>query len=155
MLSVASCANAQVMSAPRILLALARDGLLPSIFLRVNKGGSPYMGLVLTVLATAALTFTGSFEIAFGLVATLNAAASLMVIGAYFVLRRKAAELHRPFRAIAHPWLPMLGFVTSLAFFLLFLANNWIGGVYALALWLLCIPFALVARRMRAQPAGS
>ncbi len=149
MLSVASCANAQVMAAPRVLLALARDGLLPAVFRRVNRGGSPYVGLVLTAVVTTALTVRGSFAIAFGLIATLNAAAGVLVIAAYFVLRHRAAELHRPFRAIAHPWLPALGGAITLALFFLFLGNDWRGAAFALALWLLCIPFAYVARRMR------
>jgi APA family basic amino acid/polyamine antiporter len=103
LLSVASCANAGVMAAPRILLALSRDGLLPRTFQTVNKGGSPYFAMLLTAAISIALTLTGSFDLAFGLIGTLNAAFIMITMVAYFVLRRSEPELHRPFRAMAHP----------------------------------------------------
>jgi APA family basic amino acid/polyamine antiporter len=148
LLSVASCANAGIMAAPRILLALSRDGLLPRMFQAVNKGGSPHFAFALTAIVSIALTLTGSFDLVFGLLATLNAAMIILVIVAYFVLRRRDAELHRPFRAIAHPWLPAIALISNLVFFALFLNANWLGGLYAAIMWVLCIPFALVARRV-------
>ena len=151
LLSVASCANAGVMAAPRILLALSRDGLLPRMFQRVNKGGSPYFAMMLTAAISIALTLTGSFDLAFGLIGTLNAAFIMITMVAYFVLRRREAELHRPFRAIAHPWLPAIALLSCLVLFVLFLNANWLGGLYAAIMWLLCIPFALIARRMKRQ----
>lgn len=151
LLSVASCANAGVMAAPRILLALSRDGLLPRMFQTVNKGGSPYFAMLLTAAISIALTLTGSFDLAFGLIGTLNAAFIMITMVAYFVLRRREAALHRPFRAIAHPWLPAVALVSCLVLFVLFLNANWMGGLYAAIMWALCVPFALVARRMKHQ----
>ncbi len=148
MLSVASCANAGIMAAPRILLALSRDGLLPRMFQTVNRGGSPHFAFALTAIVAVALTTTGSFDLIFGLIATLNAACIILVIVAYFVLRQREAALHRPFRAIAHPWLPVVALVSNLVLFALFLSSNWLGGLYAAGMWLLCIPFALIARRV-------
>ena len=153
MFSVASCANAGIMAAPRILLALSRDGLLPKMFQTVNKGGSPHFSFALTAIVSIALTSTGSFDLVFGLLATLNAACIILVIVAYFVMRRRDAELHRPFRAVAHPWLPALALISNLVFFALFLSANWLGGLYAAVMWALCVPFAIVARRVsRASP---
>src|SRR5205823_4346384 len=71
MVSVSSCANAGVMSAPRVLLALSRDKLLPAIFQTVNKGGSPTVAIAMTAAAAIVLALSGSFSIAFGLIATL------------------------------------------------------------------------------------
>lgn len=156
MFSVASCANAGIMAAPRILLALSRDGLLPKMFQTVNRGGSPHFSFALTAIVSIALTSTGSFDLVFGLLATLNAACIILVIVAYFVMRRRDADLHRPFRAIAHPWLPAIALISNLVFFALFLNANWLGGLYAAIMWLLCIPFALIARRVaqKAQPSA-
>jgi amino acid transporter len=154
LLSVASCANAGVMAAPRILLALSRDGLLPRMFQTVNKGGSPYYAMLLTAAISIALTLTGSFDLAFGLIGTLNAAFIMITMVAYFVLRRREPELHRPFRAIAHPWLPAVALLSCLVLFVLFLNANWLGGLYAAIMWLLCIPFALIARRVKQTAAN-
>ena len=149
MISVSSCANAGVMSAPRVLLALSRDGLLPGIFQTVNKGGSPATATVATALAAIAIALTGSFNLAFGLIATLQSAAFILVILSLFVLRKREPTMARPFRAIGYPWLPAIVLSVDVALFVLFLNANWIGGIYAAVLWLLCIPFAIIARRAR------
>jgi len=156
MVSVASCANAGVMSAPRVLLALSRDRLLPAIFQNVNRGGSPSVATVMTATAAIAIALTGSFNLAFGLIATLQSAAFILVILAFFVLRRREPGLARPFLAVGYPWLPALVLAIDAGLLALFLNANWTGGLYAAILWLLCIPFALVARRaQRIAPTGT
>ena len=153
MIVVASCSNAGVMSAPRILLALSRDKLLPAAFQNVNKGGSPYVAFMLTAAGSIALALSGSFSLLFGLIATLGSAAFVLVVASIFVLRRKEPALVRPFVARGFPWLPALVFVIDLALLGLFLNANWLGGLYAAILWIACIPFAIVARRARRRAA--
>jgi APA family basic amino acid/polyamine antiporter len=123
------------------------------MFQTVNQGGSPYYAMGLTAAVSIALTLTGSFDLAFGLIGTLNAAFIMITMVAYFVLRRREAKLHRPFRAFGHPWLPAIALLSCLVLFVLFLNANWLGGLYAAIMWLLCVPFAFVARRMR-QPSA-
>jgi APA family basic amino acid/polyamine antiporter len=149
LVSVASCANAGVMSAPRVLLALSRDGLLPAVFRNVNRGGSPTTAILMTAATAIAIAVTGSFNLAFGLIATLQSAAFVLVIVSLFVLRRREPDMPRPFRAFGYPWLPALALATDLVLLALFLGANPTGGLYAGLLWLLCIPFAMVARRAR------
>jgi APA family basic amino acid/polyamine antiporter len=94
--------------------------------------------------------------LAFGLIATLQAAAFILVILALFVLRRREPGLVRPYRAFGYPWLPAFVLAIDLALLLLFLNANWTGGLYAAIMWLACIPFALIARRARrSAPAPS
>jgi len=149
MISVASCANAGAMSAPRVLLALSRDRLLPGLFQSVNKGGCPSVATVATALAAMAIALTGSFNLAFGLIATLQSAAFILVILSLFVLRKREPEMTRPFRAKGYPWLPAIVLAIDGALFVLFLTADWTGGIVAAVLWLLCIPFAVIARRAR------
>jgi len=151
MISVSSCANAGVMSAPRVLLALSRDGLLPAVFQTVNRGGSPSVATIVTALAAIAIALTGSFSLAFGLIATLQSAAFILVILSLFVLRKREPGLARPFRAIGYPWLPALVLLLDVALFAVFLNANWTGALYAAILWLICIPFAMIARRAKAS----
>ncbi len=154
MVSAASCANAGIMSAPRVLLALSRDRLLPAFFGTVNRGGSPAMATIFTAAAAILVALTGSFTLAFGLIATLQSAAFVLVISALFVLRRREPELARPFRAIAFPWAPLLVLGIDLTLLALFLNANRTGGLYAVLFWLLAIPFAIIARRRRSNAAG-
>jgi APA family basic amino acid/polyamine antiporter len=149
MVSAASCANAGIMSAPRVLLALSRDGLLPAFFRNVNRGGSPAMATVFTAVAAILVSLTGSFTLAFGLIATLQSAAFVLVISALFVLRRREPGLSLPFRAVAYPWAPILVLGIDLVLLALFLNANWTGGLYAVLFWLLAVPFAIIARRAR------
>jgi basic amino acid/polyamine antiporter, APA family len=154
MLSAASCTNAGIMSAPRVLLALSRDHLLPRFFQYVNKGGTPVAATLFTAAAAICVALTGSFALAFGLIATLQSAAFILVIAALFVLRRREPQLERPFRAIAYPWAPFFVLGLDLALLALFLNANRIGGFCAALLWLLAVPFAIIARRARRSHAN-
>ena len=146
---VASCANAGIMSSPRVLLALSRDGLLPAVFRNVNAGGSPYVAFMLTAACAIVLALSGSFGLLFGLIGTLGTASFVLTIASIFVLRRREPDLARPFRAFGYPLLPALVLVADIALLLLFLNANWWGAFTAAVMWLACIPFAIVARRAR------
>lgn len=153
MIVVASCANAGIMVAPRVLLALSRDRLLPAMFQNVNKGGSPWVAFLFTACGSVALALSGSFALLFGLIATLQSAAFVLVIGSVFILRRREPELARPWRVRGYPWLAALVFAIDVVLLILFLSSNWLGGLYAAILWAACVPFAWIARRARMQGA--
>lgn len=149
MVTVASCANANVMSAPRVLLALAADGLLPAALTRINKGGSPGPAMLMTAIGSLGLALSGTFALVFGLIATLDTMGGLLIDAAFFVLRWREPGLPRPYRAIGYPVLPALMAAMDLALLFLFASADYVGGAVALGLGLLCIPLAIVARRGR------
>ena len=153
MITVASCANANIMSAPRILFALSRDRLLPHALKRVNAGGSPTIAFLMSALCAIALAATGRFGLVFGLIATLNSLAGVLVGIGFFVLRLREPGLARPFRAKLYPLLPALAVAIDGALLLLFLRNDIGGAYFAIALSALCVPFAWIARRSRAKSA--
>lgn len=126
MISAASSANSAMMAAPRVLLALSRDELLPQALQSVNKGGSPTIAFAVTVACAIALALTGSFSLLFGLIATLQTAAIVLVIASLFVLRRREPDLKRPFRAVFYPVLPALVLVADLGLLVLFLRASWL-----------------------------
>jgi APA family basic amino acid/polyamine antiporter len=147
--TVASCSNACIMTAPRILFALGRDGLLPHAMTHVNAGGSPTVAYLMTAAGTLALAASGGFALVFGLIATLNAASGFLVDIAYWVLRVKEPQLPRPFRAIGYPVLPMIPVLVDGALIVLFTTADYTGGLVAVGLGLLCVPFAFIAHRLR------
>lgn len=146
---VASCANAGIMAAPRILLALSRDQLLPAMFRNVNTGGSPYVAFAITGACAIVLALSGSFVLLFGLIATLQSASFVLTIASIFVLRRRDPDVPRPYRAIGYPLLPALILLVDVVLTIAFLSLDWKGGLYAAIMWLACIPFAMIARRAR------
>jgi APA family basic amino acid/polyamine antiporter len=154
LVTVASCSNACIMTAPRILFALGRDGLLPHAMTRVNAGGSPTVAYLMTAVGTLVLAASGGFALVFGLIATLNAASGFLVDIAYWVLRVKEPRLPRPFRAVGYPVLPMIPVLVDGALIVLFTTADYTGGLVAVGLGLLCLPFAFIAHRLRKAAAG-
>jgi amino acid transporter len=147
MITVLSVANANIMTAPRAILALARDGLLPRRLAAVNAGGSPHMALLMTAAGSMLLAATGQFILVFGLIGTLTTLADLITMTSFFVLRAREPELARPYRARGYPLLPALAFATEALLLVLF---NWAdeeGFVAAIVLSAACVPFAWIARR--------
>ncbi len=147
MITVASCCNANVMSAPRVIMALAQDGLLPRTFAAVNKGGSPGNAFLLTAIGSLGLALSGTFALVFGLIATLDTAAGVLIDLSFFALRWREPDLKRPFKAVGYPALPAIPLVIDAALLILFAGADYVGGAIALGLGLLCIPFAIIARR--------
>jgi APA family basic amino acid/polyamine antiporter len=151
MVTVTSCANANIMVAPRILFALSRDRLLPGALQEVNQGGSPFYGFALTAVISLVLATTGAFRLVFGLIGTLNALSGVITNVSFFALRLREPALPRPFRAILSPWLPALLVLIDGGLFVLFAASDLQGAIVAAALCAVCVPFALVAHRTRAR----
>jgi APA family basic amino acid/polyamine antiporter len=153
MITAASCANANVMIAPRVLLALSRDRLLPAALQAINKGGSPYLGFVVTAAVSLAVCFVGGFRFVFGMIGILVTLASLITEIAFFVLRAREPALTRPWHAVLHPWLPGVVIGIDAALLVLFALADFRGVVFALVLCGLCVPFVVVARLVRATSA--
>jgi APA family basic amino acid/polyamine antiporter len=154
MVTVASCANACIMAAPRVLFALSRDKLLPRMLQTVNAGGSPSIAFLASAAFSVALAATGSFSLVFGLIGTLNSLAGLMVGISLFVLRAREPGLERPFRALLYPVLPALAVAIDGVLLALFLRADIDGAYFAVGLSLACVPFALIARYGRKDTQG-
>ena len=155
LVTVASCSNACIMTMPRILFALGRDGLLPRAMTRVNAGGSPTIAYLISAMGTLALAASGTFALVFGLIGTLNAAGGFLVDISYWVLRVKEPQLHRPYRAIGYPVLPAIPVLVDGTLVILFTTADYTGGIVAVGLVLLCIPFAFVAHRTQKTEAAA
>jgi len=153
MVTVTSCANANIMVAPRVLFALSRDGLLPSSLQAVNEGGSPYFGFALTAIISLVLATTGAFRLVFGLIGTLNALSGVITDVSFFALRRREPNLPRPFRALLSPWLPALLVAIDGSLLVLFAAFDLKGAIVAAVLCLVCVPLVLIAQRARVRVA--
>ncbi len=118
LLSVLGLINASIMSAPRVLYGLARDGLMPlgAALTRINAGGTPLAGLLLTSAVTALLVLSGDFETLLSIAAILYVALYLSGFVSLLVLRQREPDLERPFGAWGQPWIALLLVAGSLAF---------------------------------------
>lgn len=132
-LIAATCLNANIMQAPRVLYGLAEQRLFPAFALAVNRGGTPSVALILTALTSTALALTGEFETVFRIMATLGMFPLLLADLALFKLRRDAPDLPRPYRAKLYPWLPGLAVVLDVTILAAFLLSDWTSGLFILA----------------------
>jgi APA family basic amino acid/polyamine antiporter len=110
--------NVIVMFTPRIIFALSRDGLVPAPAGRLNRAAVPGVAMLMSAVPGSLLASGGSFEMLYSITAFLGVAVNAAVYLAYFSLRRRHPDLHRPYRAFGHPWIP--GLVTAISIGLLF-----------------------------------
>jgi amino acid transporter len=113
--SVLGSLAANIIPAPRIAWAAARDRRLPSPFARLHpRYATPAFGLVFQAVFAAALTLSGKFD---ELVATVSFAATFFYAlggAAIFVYRRRQPDA--PWTTPGYPWVPALYVSTSMLF---------------------------------------
>ncbi len=106
--SLLGLCHANLFQAPRVLLALSRDGWVHSAVSSVTNQGALVPGLIVSVCAMIILALTGTFEELFVSIALLSLAQDVFLYTAVLRLRRTEPELPRPYRAKGYPWLPLL-----------------------------------------------
>ena len=89
--------NALVMSYSRLPLAMAQDGMLPSIFGKLNRRRAPWVAIIALAIGWAACLNLG-FERLVTIDILLYGASLLLEFAALVVLRVREPELRRPFR---------------------------------------------------------
>jgi APA family basic amino acid/polyamine antiporter len=119
MLAVLGSLAGGVISGPRVLYAMAKDGLFWRAAGRVHpRFGTPAVAILLLGIWSAVLVFTGRYDQL--LTYALFASWLFYALGAAAVpvLRRRQPDLPRPFRAWGYPVVPLLFVLFSLAFLL-------------------------------------
>ena len=124
-----------MLSQPRVLLAIARDGLLPaSIFGAVHpKFRTPWKSTILTGVCVAGLTGIVPLRILAELTNIGTLLAFVIVCAAVLIMRKTNPDAARPFRAPLYPLIPILGILTCLMLMFSLPAENWL----RLFVWLL------------------
>jgi APA family basic amino acid/polyamine antiporter len=129
-----------MLSQPRVLLAMARDGLLPREFFSAvhPKFRTPWKSSILTGLFVAAFGGFLPLRILAELVNIGTLLAFVIVCAAVLILRKTHPDFERPFRCPFVPFTPIAGILLCLLLMFSLPAENWL----RLVVWLL-IGFAL------------
>ena len=115
LLILVSSANVNFLGLPRVAFGLARDGLAPKAFSKVNARGTPAHALTFISLVILALALTGALEFLINFMMLVAISVDTMVLLGYFRLRALRPDLERPFRVPGHPWIPALTVVLYVA----------------------------------------
>src|SRR5437016_9903780 len=135
MTGITSVLLVMMLSQPRVMLALGRDGLVPRGFFGDihPKFRTPWKSTILTGLFVASLAGFIPLSILAEMTSIGTLFAFVIVCGAVLVMRRTNPDAKRPFRAPFVPLVPILGILTCLLLMFSLPAENW----YRLIIWLL------------------
>ena len=134
MTGITSVLLVMMLSQPRVMLALARDGLVPKGFFGDihPKFRTPWKSTILTGVFVAAMAGFIPLSILAEMTSIGTLFAFVIVCGAVIVMRRTNPDAKRPFRAPFVPLVPILGILTCLLLMFSLPAENW----YRLIIWL-------------------
>jgi len=114
-LALFSSLNALHLMGARVIYAMSRDGLFFRAVSRVNKGGTPTVGLLLSALVGVAFAIF-SFERVIAMLAFFFVTNYLLSFISLFLLRHSQPDLYRPYRAWGYPWTTALALLGSVGF---------------------------------------
>ena len=151
LVSILGGMNASLLMAPRVVLAMGRDRLLPGGFESVNPGGTPAVGHWTSVAVAMAFIVSGTFATVLALCAFFFVASYAMSFLSVFALRRSEPDTPRPYRAPGYPYTTGLVLVASLAFLVGAVVADWENSRRSLLLLALSYPVYrwILARRRR------
>ena len=123
-----------MLSQPRIFLAMARDGLLPTGFFAAvhERFRTPWKSTILTGFSLPPWARFLPLRILAELVNIGTLLAFVIVCAAVLIMRRTHPEVHRPFRAPLGSIVPVLGILCCLMLMFSLPAENWL----RLVVWL-------------------
>ena len=109
--------NAVIMICPRVLFGLSREGFFIKKAMLVNKGGTPYVALIITFIIQTVLIIAGSFEQLFTLATFMNMLIFVFMFSSVIKLRKSEPGLPRPYKAWGYPWTTLIMILISLGLF--------------------------------------
>lgn len=153
--SAFGCLSSNVLTAARIYLPMAQDGLFFRSLAKIHPvHRTPSACIVAQGVWSVVLAFSGSYEqlgtyVIFPMFLFHTATGA-----AVFVLRRKRPNLPRPYRAWGYPWTPIVFVLTSFAFVANTLIVRSVESLWGLLLMALGLPayFWWCRTSVRAKP---
>ncbi|HEY7479524.1 MAG TPA: APC family permease [Gemmatimonadales bacterium] len=154
LLSILSGVNACCLMAPRVMLSMSRDRLLPAGFERVNAGGTPTLAHWASVGVAAGFILSGTFNTVLALCAFFFVANYSLSFVSVFTLRRKEPDTPRPYRVPGFPFTTGLVLVGSLAFLVGSVITDWSNSWKSLVLLAVSYPVYRLVVARRNHPAS-
>lgn len=134
-IGIASVMLVTMLSQTRILLAMARDGLLPQKFFGAihERFRTPWKSTILTGIFVGLLSSLLPHQILSDLVSIGTLLAFVIVCAGVLIMRKTNPDAERPFRAPLVPLVPISGILTCMLLMFSLPVENWL----RLVVWLL------------------
>jgi len=100
--------NVLYMTTPRILQAMAVDGLAVRRAGEISKGGNPVIAVLISWGLSVGLIIIGGFEFLLHLSVFFHLFVYVLLIAGVIILRLRQPDADRPYRVWAHPWSTLL-----------------------------------------------
>lgn len=136
----------------RIYLAMAQDGLLPAVFAHIHpRFHAPDRATLLAALAISVLAGLFPVSVLVQLVSLGTLLVFIAICTSVIVLRRRHADLTRPFRVPFGPLVPLLGIIVFLYMLIGVPGETWgLFGIWTVAGLIIYLTFGMrSARRIR------
>ena len=149
--SITGAANGNVLTAPRVFFAMARDGVFFEAFGHVHpRMLTPHVAILATGAWAAVLSLTGTFEqlatyVVFGQWIFFG-----LTVAAVIVLRRTRPDLTRPYRTWGYPVTPVVFIAAALYISLSTLVTQPVNALAGLGIMAAGVPAYAYWRRRRA-----
>lgn len=113
--SITGAANGNLLTAPRVFYAMAKDGLFLEGFARVHpRFLTPHISIFATGLWAGVLSLTGTFEQLAAYVIFGQWIFFGLTVASVIILRRRRPELPRPYRTWGYPVTPIVFIAAAL-----------------------------------------
>lgn len=145
--SLLAAVNAIQLQGCRVMYAMSEDGLFVSAGKRVNRGGTPDFGLLLSLLAEIAFIVTGTFNQVVAALALFFVTNYIVDLVTVFVLRRRQPDRPRPYRAWGYPWTTAIALAGSCAFIAGVFVGDTRNSVHSLLILAASCPLYLLVKR--------
>jgi APA family basic amino acid/polyamine antiporter len=154
--SVAATLHVTMLTGARVVYALAQDGTGFRILGRLSaRARVPVRALLANSALAIALVLIGSFDTLSDYL-VFNTWVYYIAAGmALFVLRRREAQLARPYRAFGYPFVPAIFVAVGVWLLIQTLASNPRSSLIGLAIVAVSFPVYAVLRRRERSPANS
>jgi APA family basic amino acid/polyamine antiporter len=146
--SVYGANNMQVLVGPRVMFAMAEEGLFFRAFSRIHpRNRTPGFSIWAQGLLASALTLVGGFEDLLNWVVFTHWIFYAATVAGVIVLRYKQPALERPFRTPLYPWLPLFFVVAAAGMIINNIIEDWQHSLVGIGIVLTGLPAYFYFRR--------
>jgi APA family basic amino acid/polyamine antiporter len=149
MVSTFGCNNGLILAGARVYYTMAKDGLFFKQAGELNKFAVPQLALWVQCILASVWCLSGKYGDLLDMVSFVVVLFYMLTIAGIFILRKKRPDVHRPYKAIGYPVLPLIYIAMGVTFCTLLIkykpAFTWPG----LIITLIGIPIYYIAMQRK------